>query len=90
MGKEKAAPVGSRAAAWYQRLLNTNFEESGSEIVVTFGPEIKENPDAAAVDYTKRSTAEDLIAEYGQQLQEAACRRLDSLRCPEPERQQNQ
>ena len=89
MGNEKAAPVGSRAAVWYQRLLNTNFEESGSKIVATFGPAIKENPDAAAVDYTQRSTAEDLIAVYGQQLQEAVCRRLDSLGYPEPEKPQN-
>ena len=59
MGNEKAAPVGSRAAVWYQRLLNTNFEESGSKIVTTFGPEIKENPDAAEADYTQRSTDED-------------------------------
>ena len=89
MEKEKAAPVGSRAAVWYQRLLNTNFEESGSKIVATFCPEIKENPDAAAVDYTQKSDVEGLIAEYSQRLQEAVCHRLDSLRCPEPEQQQN-
>ena len=90
MGKEKAAPVGSRAAVWYQRLLNTNFEESGNKIVATFGPEIKENPGTITDDYTQKSTAEELIAVYGQRLQEAVCRKLDSLGYPEPEQPQNQ
>lgn len=89
MEKEKAAPVGSRAAAWYQRLLNTNFEESDLALTVTYNTDAKENPATTTDDYTQKSDVEGLIAEYGQRIQEAVCRRLDSLGYPEPEKPQN-